>query len=118
MAQLIYYVIILVLKPTQFDGQTKLIFFFLFQIIYSNQNLVLSAKGILTKGKNGTNNCFVTIALGKEKFQTSVKEKAEQNVDWREECELYVSKTVTIIKYSRSISFQILTSTHNGVAVS
>lgn len=53
--------------------------------------VVLSAKGLLTKGKNGTNNCFVTIALGKEKYQTSIKEKAVQNVDWREECELYVN---------------------------
>lgn len=52
--------------------------------------IVLSAKTLLTKGKNGTNNCFVTIAMGKEKFQTSIKEKSEQNVDWREECELYV----------------------------
>lgn len=52
---------------------------------------VLSAKGLLTKGKNGTNNCFVTIALGKEKYQTSIKDKAVQNVDWREECELYVN---------------------------
>lgn len=49
---------------------------------------VLTAKGLLTKGKNGTNNCFVTIALGKEKFQTSIKDKSPQNVDWREECEL------------------------------
>lgn len=54
-------------------------------------SIVLSAKGILTKGKNGTNNCFTTIALGKEKFATSIKDKATQNVDWREECELYVN---------------------------
>lgn len=49
---------------------------------------VLTARGLLTKGKNGTNNCFVTIALGKEKFQTSIKDKAVRDVDWREECEL------------------------------
>ncbi|XP_031619147.1 rab11 family-interacting protein 2 [Contarinia nasturtii] len=54
------------------------------------QVTVLSAKGLLTKGKNGTNNCFVTIALGKEKYQTSIKEKAIQNVEWREECELTI----------------------------
>lgn len=53
--------------------------------------LVLCAKGILTKGKNGTNNCFTTIALGKEKFATSIKDKATQTVEWREECELYVN---------------------------
>lgn len=49
---------------------------------------------MLTKGKNGTNNCFVTIALGKEKYQTSIKEKATQNVEWREECELYVNLSI------------------------
>ncbi|XP_055911287.1 rab11 family-interacting protein 1 [Eupeodes corollae] len=54
------------------------------------QVTVQKAKGLLTKGKNGTNNCFVTIALGKEKYQTSVKEKATENVDWHEECELKI----------------------------
>lgn len=72
----------------------------------TNNSAVLSAKGILTKGKNGTNNCFVTIALGKEKFQTSIKEKSAQNVDWREECELYVhlnfiTHSKPLIYYSR-----------------
>ena len=37
---------------------------------------------------SGTNDAFVTIALGKEKYQTSVKEKATENVDWCEQCEL------------------------------
>lgn len=50
--------------------------------------LVQRASGLLTKGKNNTNDCFVTIALGKTKYQTSVKEKAEQSVEWHEECEL------------------------------
>ena len=36
----------------------------------------------------GTNDPFVMISLGKEKFQTSVKEKAGQLVDWAEQCEL------------------------------
>ena len=36
----------------------------------------------------GTNDAFVTIALGKEKFQTSVKEKSIDPVDWSEQCEL------------------------------
>ncbi|GFG28449.1 hypothetical protein Cfor_00628 [Coptotermes formosanus] len=40
----------------------------------------------------GTNNAFVTIALGKEKYQTSVKEKALQDVDWHEECEMQIPK--------------------------
>ncbi|KAH8303039.1 hypothetical protein KR018_000684, partial [Drosophila ironensis] len=51
---------------------------------------VLRARGLQTKGKNGTNNCFVTIALGKEKYQTSVKDKAEPSVNWNEECELKI----------------------------
>ncbi|KAL2743584.1 rab11 family-interacting protein 2 isoform X2 [Vespula maculifrons] len=37
-----------------------------------------------------TNDCFVTIALGKEKYQTSVKEKASKDVEWHEECELAI----------------------------
>ncbi|KAH8300922.1 hypothetical protein KR044_004713, partial [Drosophila immigrans] len=51
---------------------------------------VQRARGLLTKGKNGTNNCFVTIALGKEKYQTSVKDKSETSVNWNEECELKI----------------------------
>lgn len=54
------------------------------------QVTVQRARGLLIKGKNGTNNCFVTIALGKEKFQTSVKHKATENVEWLEECELRI----------------------------
>ncbi|CAG9796691.1 unnamed protein product [Diatraea saccharalis] len=54
------------------------------------QVTIQRARGLLIKGKNGTNNCFVTIALGKEKFQTSVKHKATENVEWLEECELSI----------------------------
>ncbi|CAG9581286.1 unnamed protein product [Danaus chrysippus] len=54
------------------------------------QVTVQKARGLLIKGKNGTNNCFVTISLGKEKFQTSVKHKATENVEWLEECELRI----------------------------
>lgn len=36
----------------------------------------------------GTNDVFVTIGLGKEKYQTSVKERATDPVTWQEECEL------------------------------
>ncbi|KAK2588746.1 hypothetical protein KPH14_001633 [Odynerus spinipes] len=54
------------------------------------QVTVQRAKGLLTKGKNKTNDCFVTIALGKEKYQTSVKEKATKDVEWHEECELAI----------------------------
>ncbi|KAK9889115.1 hypothetical protein WA026_004386 [Henosepilachna vigintioctopunctata] len=54
------------------------------------QVTVQKATGLLTKGKNHTNNCFVTIALGKTKYQTSVKEKAPPNIEWHEECELAI----------------------------
>lgn len=54
------------------------------------QVTVQRAKGLLIKGKHGTNNCFVIIALSKEKYQTSVKEKAPEAVEWHEECELQI----------------------------
>ncbi|XP_058832940.1 rab11 family-interacting protein 1 [Topomyia yanbarensis] len=54
------------------------------------QVTVQRAKGLLIKGKHGTNNCFVIIALSKEKYQTSVKEKAPDTVEWHEECELQI----------------------------
>ena len=52
------------------------------------QVLVKKAKDLITKGKNGTNDAFVTIALGKEKYQTSVKEKSSDSTEWSEQCEL------------------------------
>ncbi|KAL7299890.1 hypothetical protein TKK_0007218 [Trichogramma kaykai] len=54
------------------------------------QVVVQRAKNLITKGKNKTNDCFVTIGLGKDKYQTSVKEKAASNVEWHEECELRI----------------------------
>jgi len=53
------------------------------------QVLVKRAKGLNVKGKNGTNDAFVTIGLGKEKFQTSVKDKAE-DPEWCEQCQLSI----------------------------
>lgn len=50
--------------------------------------VVQRAESLLVKGKNNTNDCFVTIALGKTKYRTSVKEKAGHLVEWHEECEL------------------------------
>jgi len=50
---------------------------------------VKRARGLNVKGKNGTNDAFVTIGLGKEKFQTSVKEKSEEP-EWCEQCELSI----------------------------
>ncbi|PSN48987.1 hypothetical protein C0J52_03871 [Blattella germanica] len=55
-------------------------------------NNVHRARNLLTKGKNGRNDAFVTIALAKEKYQTSVKEKSLQDVEWNEECELPIPK--------------------------
>lgn len=52
------------------------------------QVTVQKAVDLITKGKNNTNDCFVTIALGKTKYQTSVKKKSEPSVEWHEECEL------------------------------
>ncbi|XP_019869445.1 rab11 family-interacting protein 2 isoform X3 [Aethina tumida] len=49
---------------------------------------VIRGADLLTKGKNNTNDCFVTIGLGKTKYQTSVKKNASPSVEWREECEL------------------------------
>lgn len=37
---------------------------------------------------SGTNDAFVTIGLGKDAFQTSVKEKASGTLEWHEKCEL------------------------------
>jgi len=54
------------------------------------QVLVKKARGLKIKGKDGTNDAFVTIGLGKEKYQTSVKEKATESVEWCEQCELSI----------------------------
>ncbi|XP_042206215.1 rab11 family-interacting protein 1-like [Homarus americanus] len=54
------------------------------------QVTVQRAKNLNYKGKNETNDAFVVIALGKDKFQTSIKEKASSSVEWHEECELAI----------------------------
>jgi len=54
------------------------------------QVLVKRAKGLKVKGKDGTNDAFVTIGLGKEKFRTSTKEKAVDPIEWMEQCELAI----------------------------
>ena len=43
-----------------------------------------------TKNCSGTNDALVTISLEKEKYQTSVKERAKDPVEWSEQCELWV----------------------------
>jgi len=54
------------------------------------QVLVKRAKGLKAKGKDGTNDAFVTIGLAKEKFRTSTKEKCGDPVEWMEQCELAI----------------------------
>ena len=53
---------------------------------------ILQADNLLIKGKNGTNNAFVVIELGKEIYRTSVKENSGRSVVWNEECELKIPK--------------------------
>lgn len=48
------------------------------------QATVLQASGLQPKGKNGTNDAYTIIQLGKEKYSTSVAEKTLNPV-WREE---------------------------------
>uniref|UniRef100_A0A3B4A2W0 Rab11 family-interacting protein 2 n=1 Tax=Periophthalmus magnuspinnatus TaxID=409849 RepID=A0A3B4A2W0_9GOBI len=48
------------------------------------QATVLQATGLSPKGKNGTNDAYTIIQLGKEKYSTSVAEKTLNPV-WREE---------------------------------
>ncbi|KAK8407035.1 hypothetical protein O3P69_007529 [Scylla paramamosain] len=54
------------------------------------QVTVQRARNLNFKGKNDTNDAFVVIGLGKDKFQTSIKEKAPASVEWHEECELAI----------------------------
>lgn len=56
------------------------------------QVTVHRARNLIAKGKNGTNDAFVTIALGKAKYRTSVKDKSSDIVEWHEECELAIPK--------------------------
>ena len=50
--------------------------------------LALSLYYFVLTNETGTNDAFVTISLGKEKFQTSVKQKSSPDLEWQEECEL------------------------------
>ncbi|GAU98236.1 hypothetical protein RvY_09411 [Ramazzottius varieornatus] len=62
------------------------------------QVTVVRAKNLIPKSKNGeTNNAYVTIQLGKEKFETSVLEKSKAP-EWNEECDLRITDlTGTIV---------------------
>lgn len=50
----------------------------------SVQVTVLQARGLRIKGKNGTNDAYAVMQVGKEKYQTSVVEKTVAPV-WKEE---------------------------------
>ncbi|KAK6639619.1 hypothetical protein RUM43_007892 [Polyplax serrata] len=75
------------------------------------QVTIQKAKDLLIKGNNGTNNSFVTIAVGKEKYQTSIKEKEGKDVQWHEQCEL-------LIPHSGNTASIVLTVLHrNGLGI-
>ncbi|XP_032869998.1 rab11 family-interacting protein 1-like [Amblyraja radiata] len=50
------------------------------------QVVVLRARGLRAKGRDGTNDAFVIMQLGKEKYSSSVAEKSREPL-WREEAE-------------------------------
>lgn len=54
------------------------------------QLIVHRARNLKLKGKSGTNDCYATIQLGKEKYHTSIKEKSI-DPEWNEECDFSVS---------------------------
>ena len=56
------------------------------------QVIVKRARNLKIKGKDGINDAFVIIGLGKEKFRTSVIEKTTKTVEWMEECELLIPR--------------------------
>ncbi|KAK7069217.1 hypothetical protein SK128_011836 [Halocaridina rubra] len=75
------------------------------------QVTVQRARNLNCKGKNDTNDAFVVIALGKDKFQTSIKEKATSSVEWREECEL------TIPSQGNTANLQLTVFHKNGLGI-
>ena len=56
------------------------------------QVIIKRARNLKVKGKEGTNDAFVIIGLGKEKYRTSMKEKTTKSVEWLEECELMIPR--------------------------
>ncbi|XP_072122837.1 rab11 family-interacting protein 1-like isoform X2 [Mobula birostris] len=48
--------------------------------------VVIRARGLRSKGKDGTNDAFVIMQLGKEKYSSSVAQKSREPL-WREEAE-------------------------------
>ena len=56
------------------------------------QVLIKTAKGLKIKGKDGTNDAYATIDLGRQKYQTSVKHKTKEVAEWCEKCELKIPR--------------------------
>lgn len=46
------------------------------------------ARNLLIKGKNGKNNCYVTICVGKDKYMTTQQKDVGPDLEWHEQCEL------------------------------
>lgn len=53
------------------------------------QVAILHTKDLIIKGKNGTNDAFIIFGVGKQKFQSSIKEKvSDQLLEWNEGCDI------------------------------
>lgn len=68
------------------------------------QVIVQKAKDLIIKGKEGTNDSYVVVQLGKERYMTSIKTKSINPV-WYEECDLMLNdkiKNLEIIVYHRN----------------
>ncbi|XP_065216478.1 rab11 family-interacting protein 1 isoform X1 [Planococcus citri] len=72
------------------------------------QVTVQRARGLISRGHNGV---FVTIGLGKEKYQTSVKERESEEIEWREKCELKIPSQ------GNTASIMLTVLTHNFLGV-
>ncbi|XP_070565557.1 rab11 family-interacting protein 2-like [Ptychodera flava] len=58
---------------------------------------VHQARHLMHKGRNGTNDAYVIMAMGKEKFQTSVVERTT-HPQWDEQCDLHVGNTESSVE--------------------
>ena len=66
---------------------------------------MIKAKDLIVKGKK-TNDVYAIIQLGKEKFQTTTREKTV-NPEWNEECSFEIpsdmTKTIEISLFHRNL---------------
>ncbi|XP_023235528.1 rab11 family-interacting protein 1-like isoform X1 [Centruroides sculpturatus] len=68
------------------------------------QVIVQKAKDLIIKGKDGTNDAYVVVQLGKERYMTSIKTKCTNPI-WYEECDLLLNdktRNLEIIVYHRN----------------